>query len=277
MKNKFLLISIVSLIFSAMMGACQLQAEIPPETDLATQTAVTLSPPSASPEAAIGYGELSQEDMAVLIHETAVDLETAVNLHDLQTAIQATHELIDAYVSRYSEIAPETTGTLRAIAADLDELGAQANEHAASPETDQLLTALPSLAAQAIQIQTQTGNWLLTVQTEIAEREKLIANTNPQAGKVAYNRVAAFIQAHDFLDAFTTALDDEKLSPTELAHIALLAANAKPSLYNTGDPALMDIAQQINALTHQAARGEWAQAKDGLSELKFSLPARPRP
>ena len=148
---------------------------------------------------------------------------------------------------------------------------------AKSTGVDQLAAALPLLETQATKIQTQSGIWLLTVQTEIVEREKSVANTPPEAGQVAYNRVDAFIQAHDFLDAFTTALDDEKISPAELAHLSQLAATAKSSLYNTGDPELMNIAQQINTLTHQAARGEWSQASSGLSELKFSLPARPRP
>ena len=129
--------SIVFLIFSAMMGACKPQTEFSPETDLSrTNGRYPFSTP-ANPEAAIDYRELSQEDLAALIYETAVDIETtakaatdvlsngvltdeeisktAKNMHALQAAIQLTNELVEVYASLYSEIAHETTDSLLAI------------------------------------------------------------------------------------------------------------------------------------------------------------------
>lgn len=111
----------------------------------------------------------------------------------------------------------------------------------------------------------------------IAQREAYYANIPPQPGVVAYNRVEAFIQAHDFMDALQTALDDNSFSPNELEQIAQLAANAEASLYNTGDWQVMDFARQIDVLSKLAFRGEWEQAQVGLGKLKRSLPARPQP
>lgn len=290
MKNKILLMGIVFLIF-AIAGACQPQPE---------------HSPVITPTPAGGYWEQSEEALAALIHAAAVEMETdakiatgvlsdgvltdeeisktAANIHAVQSAIRTANDLVEVYIFQYGEISYETTDLLIVAVEDLDSIAGLSNEavhyleqDATSPEAEQLVEVLLSLKTEAAKIRSQTEAWFLAVQTALAERQKRAANTQPQAGQVVYNRVEAFIQAHDYLDAFTTALDDEKISAEELAHISQLAATAKSSLYNTGDPELMGIAQRINALTDNASRGEWQQASVGLDELQLSLPARPRP
>lgn len=111
----------------------------------------------------------------------------------------------------------------------------------------------------------------------ISEREAYYINMAPQGGIVAYNRVEAFIQAHDFMDALQAALSDNQFSEDELEKIAQLAANAEASLYNTGDWQLFEYARLIDTLSKHAFRGEISQAQEGLGQLKRSLPRRPRP
>lgn len=111
----------------------------------------------------------------------------------------------------------------------------------------------------------------------ISKREVYYINIQPQPGIVAYNRVEAFIQAHDFLDTLQAALSDNQFSEDELEQIAQLAANAEASLYNTGDWQLFEFARKIDALSKHAFRGELSHTQAGLSDLKRSLPRRPRP
>lgn len=296
LKNKFLLTCTLCLICLALIGACKPQ---------------TPSPPISTPEPAIDYGELTEAELASLINMNIIEIETTAkaasaaitsaisdsvmtgeevsetlaHARALQSALDFTDELVDIYTDQYSEISPKTRSLLIAIDEALSETATHSNEVVAlldqeggiaSARMDQLRMAALLLATQSTSIQTQSRNWLANVQTQIEVREKFYASTQSQPGQVAYNRIEAFIQAHDFLDAFTTALSDEKISPDELASISQLAANAKASLYNTGDPQLMIIAKQINELTHNASRGEWVQASRSLSDLEFLLPARPR-
>lgn len=277
MRVQFILAGVLSVLCTAVLVACG-------------------SPTGAEPDPSIDYGELTQEGLAARIHQATMELEAAVNavstngltdggtaarLSEVQAAIDATDEVIGAYANRYAELAPESMELLAVIEDDLQETAVTTHAFIAllahnQGSAAQRNSAVAALAAQAASIQTQSGRWLLTVQTDIATREKFYANTPPQAGQVHYNRVDAFIQAHDFVDAYTHALNDKKLSLAELAAISQLAATARASLYNTGDPQLMAYAQQIDALARSAARGEWAQAQRGLSDLQMALPARPQ-
>ena len=111
----------------------------------------------------------------------------------------------------------------------------------------------------------------------ISEQEAFYINIQPQPGVVSYNRVEAFIQAHDFVDALQTALENNYLSPDELENISQLAANAEASLYNTGDWQVMGFARQIDAIQEFAARGQWMLAQTELENLIRNLPRRPQP
>lgn len=307
MENKILLKTALLLILSSILGACGFQT--PPTTVEPTPIIPAHSP---SPEPFIAYRELAEEDLAIFIRKTAVTVKNAAtefsrvtkaatsddhvtdeeiaeiltNLQTLQSESRFAQELIDIYADQYGELADETMDLLLSIDENLEKISTSSNEmvtnlgeanNSTSIGIEQLGIVLESIENQSATVHEQTGIWLADVQAQIESREKFYANTQPQLGLVAYNRIDAFTQAHDFVDKFTAALSDKKLSPAELAEISKLAATAKSSLYNTGDPQLFTFAQQINDLSRHASRGEWTQASSGLVELEFAMPARPRP
>lgn len=184
--------------------------------------------------------ELSQAALAAQIGEAVVEESTGAELF-----------LIERYQAIYGGIEPDSDALLGQLA---DQLAA------GSPDPDELARL-----------------WLEQVLTEIEARETLYMNVSSQPGEVASNRVEAFIQAHDFADAFQSADEDGRFTHQELADLAQLAANAEASLANTGDPPLIEFSRQIDQILRHAARGEWPQAREALAELKRNLPRRPDP
>ncbi len=306
--KKMRLFNILCLILSVIMSACGNKTVILPKTE-SIPAHTTAATPSIS-EAAIQYEQLAEQELIALIlnnvakskraaEEASTPVERALSdniltdhemsellshLSSFQSEAVVVDELIHVYVERYSDIAVDTMDALILINEDLNHTIANSNEAIAlleqdsqmtMIEMDQLSKTVASIKEQTVNIHGEISNWSVEVQVQIDEREKFYANIPPDLSKVAYNRIDAFIQAHDFLDAFTMALDDEKLSLAELAKIGQLSANAEASLSNTGDPQLINMARQIDDLAHHAFRGEWAQASSGLIELKYSLPARP--
>ena len=311
MKHKILPISVLLLILSYLLGACRFQT--PPITiESTTIRAAENLPDTPSPEPTIAYRKLAEADLALLIHQTIGEGDAAVkassmvmmaamsdnrlteeeiaealiHMQTLQSESRFAQELIGIYTDQYGELADETMDLLLLINENLTEITTSSNEVSTilkenkktlSAENNPLEIVWDAIVNQSAAVNEQAGSWVSDVQAQIEAREKFYANTQPQLGLVAYNRIDAFTQAHDFLDMFTAALSDEKLSSAELAEISQLAATAKSSLYNTGDHQLFTFAQQINNLSRQASRGEWTQASSGLVELKLSLPSRPRP
>lgn len=146
------------------------------------------------------------------------------------------------------------------------------------PDSDALLSELADqLAAGSLDPTGLARLWLAQVLTELEARETLYMNMSSQPGEVASNRVEAFIQAHDFVDAFVSADEDGRFSHQELAGMAQLSANAEASLANTGDPPLIQFSRDIDQVMRHTARGEWPQARAALADLKRNLPRRPQP
>jgi hypothetical protein len=286
------------LIVLALITACRPT----PAVELASAPAAT-----ETPELAIDYATLSEEELAILIvtalaqaESTSVIARTVTVrairdgtitpdeidqslafLYLARTAITQADEGIDAYNELYSEIAGDSIYLLLFIAQDLDVLAAATDsainilEQRSAGVADQLNRALA--VAEATDLQDKARDWQAQSRSQISARQKFYANIQPQSGQVAYNRVEAFAQAHDFIEALKTAFEDDKLSSDELTLISQLAATAEASLYNTGDWQVMDFARHIDARADHAARGEWPQARRGLDELARLLPARPRP
>ena len=97
----------------------------------------------------------------------------------------------------------------------------------------QTLPQLPPTAPTATPFPTPVS----TFSTEdLAERLALLHLYSPQAGEVANNRVEALIQTHDYAEAYTLALEDNYISREELTTLIQYAANARASLYSTGQP-----------------------------------------
>jgi hypothetical protein len=70
------------------------------------------------------------------------------------------------------------------------------------------------------------------------------------------------------------ALDDDRISQTELADIAQLGANASAGLNAHGGPQLQRLAGSINDITGQIARGQMPQARANVGNLEASLGTR---
>ena len=265
MKYQLLVAVLLAIFFSA----CQSEP-----TNLVTPTSSIQPTLSSTPtvlETAVSPQDFTQTELAAQIQESIVDIATSLQTPtispDLQPNVTLAIELITMYKSLYDEVSPETIDSLSAYESELQQLETQFTDNSSA----NLVIAPP------LEMQQQAEDWFSSVQTHIEAREKLYVNLPPQPGVVAYNRVEAFTQAHDFLDAMIAAFDDDKLSPNELGKIGQLAANAEATFYNTGDHQIFKFAEQIDALSRHAFRGEWPLAREGMVALTFSLPARPRP
>jgi hypothetical protein len=296
-------------IQTAIAATATAQALFDQSVDQAVQATVTAMPPTPTPGPSVDYYALTEEELAALIDQAVADAMTATQASNTATtqaasdgtitsdevydtiayvyaaeaAIEYADELIYDYYELYADIAYETIALLQAIESDLSAMNASLQEvsaileqgaEAASAAIDQLNAAAAQIQTRANEAQTQVQDFQQKLQTELSDREKKYTGYTPQ--QVEDSRIGAFIQAHDFVDAYKNALSDGKFSPDELANIGQLSINAKASLYNTGDPQLIDFANRIDGLTRSAARGEWPQARSGISDFEVSLPARPQ-
>lgn len=255
------------------------------------------------------YAEMSEAELAALIDQavnealaaysatsstvtqstsdgTVSDAEVATTTTAVTTVyyeVAYAEELIQAYYAYYGEYAEEALATLNAMEAELEAISTSLNEisailtqgaAAATAAVDQLNAAVTSAQTQAAELQNKLQGFQEQVQTGLGQRETDLLNL--PANDIANNEIGAINQAHDFLEAFKTALGDGKFSPAELEKIGQLAANARASLNQTGDPKLQKLGASIEGLTRNAARGEWGQAQRGARDFEGSLPARRR-
>jgi hypothetical protein len=110
---------------------------------------------------------------------------------------------------------------------------------------------------------------------DLAERIALLQQFPAQIGKIASSRVEALIQTYDFVEAYTLALEDSFISQTELAVLIQLTANARASLYNTGQPELIQFADTAGWLIDLAVHGDWEAASNAIRAFQRSLPRKP--
>jgi len=289
-------------IEAAVKATTQAQTEQQTSTDQAVQATLTAQP---TPD----YATLSEEELAALIDESvnqaltdyaaasaAVNQTTSDGTVTTDEAAAATtsvttvtyevayaEELIQAYTEYYGAYAEEALVTMSAMEEDLAAISTSMNEVAAIMEQgaaaataaiDQLNAAVSSAQTKATELQDKVKSAQEQVKNGIGQRENDLLNLQPN--NIAANQIGAINQAHDFLEAFKSALGDGKFSPQELSNISQLAANARASLNKTGDPKLQKLGGSIEGLTRNAARGEWGQAKKGVRDFEGSLPARRR-
>ena len=196
----------------------------------------------------VEQSDLDQAMQAYYDHFTALSTETSNQLNELQDRFETINMMIDDLISDI-----DNNGEINLGAIDrLDDSWAK-------------LDTVSSIKA-----------WQEQVLTQIDLRETFYMNIQPQSGEVAYNRVEAFIQAHDYIQAFQTAFDDGIFTPEELGIIGQNAANAEASLFNTGDPQLFGYARAIDRLTRSIVRGDWVNAGNEIELFRLSLPARPQ-
>ncbi|MFN2144299.1 MAG: hypothetical protein ACK2T7_03050 [Anaerolineales bacterium] len=110
---------------------------------------------------------------------------------------------------------------------------------------------------------------------ELAQRLTLFDETQPEPGEVADNRVEGLIQIHEFAEAYAAALEDNVITLDELASLLQLAANARASLYSTGQPDMIQLANTAGWLLDLAIYGDWDAAEAGIYSFQRSLPRKP--
>lgn len=294
-----------TIILFAFLSACATGPKTAIDSSAAGQMTSAAADPTLTPS--VDYTNQSEIELAALIVENAGRLDAAVEsfiaatgdvasdddltedvkqelLDLLQIVHAAQSELEQAfqvYSNRYAALSPEASNQTMAFEVKVEDAIDSIDDLDAKIKSDGMidLEAFDRLdeAWTASGIEPNIMSWHDALLREIDRRETYYMNIQPQSGQVADNRVEAFIQAHDFVQAFQEALEDEIFTPAELARISQIGANAEASLYNTGDPQLFGYAQSIDDLTRNAVRGEWPLASSGINDLRLSLPARPQP
>ena len=187
-----------------------------------------------------------------------------------------------AYYGAYGEYASEALYALEEVESDLEamaedietiaEILAQGSE-AASAAVEELATAAAAASANAAQVQAKTQGWHEALRAEIENRAATALATQPT--QIATDRQGAVQCALQYVETVRSGLADGAVSPGELSEIAQAGANASASIRTHGGPGLENVADSIDGLTKQVARGELPQAKGSLDALESSLPRRP--
>jgi len=287
----------ISISLLIIMGGCNSRVEsISAEIQLAPKTTIILKDTPLSSEQTADYAALGEiglaHEVSASIDELLDNLQVATEAQDENAEYQAlvelsqssrigTEELIQIYIAFYAEISPESIILLSSIQDDLDGILSILDEISATtnPEASEIVEFNEQLEQILMRtfLKEKVQTWPMQVQSQIDERQNTYALIQPEISKIAYHRVGAFTQTYEFLDAFQDALEDGKFSPDELLKISQYAANARASLYSTGDPQLFDIPAKIDVLTNLAIQGRWAEAQDEIVGLQRLLPARPQP
>jgi len=280
-----------------------------------TPAATLAPMPTLMATPSVEYVTMTEEELAVLIDQAVADALAAsqqcstattqaasddvitqdelaamdIYVVDAEQAIAYAEQLITAYYGYYGELATETIVLLQALEQDLSALAqntAEINATLQAIEQDmeaglalaeeniaKLEAAAQNISADITNFQTQTQNWFSDFQAELEKRAANVLAVQPN--QIAADRQAAIQMAFDYLDAGRKALEDNKITPVELADIAQKGANATAGLNTQGGPQLQQASGRINEITGQMARGQLPQAKTGLGSFEAALGQRP--
>jgi len=268
-----------------------------------------------TPTPAAEYVTMTEEEMAVLIDQSVTEavaaMETAsaatadaaadstltaeeaevVELYVMaaEEAIVIAEELINAYYGLYADLAYETLYLLEDIEDDLATMAEYAvlitTILEANSETieqglalaEETITQLQDTAQLAYTVSSeahaQSQEWRTNLSSELDSRAANVLAVPPN--QVATDRLGALVSGFQYVDGTRGALDDNRITQSELANIAQLGANASASLEAHGGPQLQQRSGSIDDITQKIARGQWSQARTGLGDLEKSLGSRP--
>ena len=206
-----------------------------------------------------------------------------------QTEINQALALTQAYYDLYYDLATETLNVLKAIEQDLNSMATSMNSMAQSlaqisttlaqgqAVTQSAITQLQSNATKAAQAaasaQTKEKNWNATVQSDLNRRATTALNTKPTNAPTDLRGTAQSVNT--YLETVKSALGDSKINKTELQAISVAGANAVAGLNQFGGAQGQTLANSINTMTKQLARGEAPKAKSSLGALEQSARALP--
>ena len=268
-----------------------------------------------TPTPAAEYVTMTEEEMAVLIDQSVTEavaaMETAsaatadaaadstltaeeaevVELYVMaaEEAIVIAEELINAYYGLYADLAYETLYLLEDIEDDQATMSEYAVLIASVLETnsetieqglalaEETITQLQDTAQLAYTVASeahaQSQEWRTNLSSELDSRAANALAVPPN--QVATDRLEALVSGFQYVDGTRGALDDNRITQSELANIAQLGANASASLEAHGGPQLQHRSGSIDDITQEIARGQWSQARTGLGDLEKSLGSRP--
>lgn len=272
--------------------------------------------PTAEPASSDEYITMTEEELAALIDQTvdeaiqateaysaaATDAtaDSAVTAEEVETievylagaeeAIALAEELVYVYADLYGELATETVAALYEVNQSLAEIAAYAaamdaalSEINTSLEqglelAEDTIAQVESAAQAAItaagNIHQQAENWQVVRQNGLESRVSEALAVQPD--HIATDPQAAVQSALDFLTAGHQAIGDHHITPSELANLAQLGANASASLNaQEGRPQLQQLAGSISGITEDIARGNVSRAEDSLNRFNQSLHAIP--
>jgi DNA repair exonuclease SbcCD ATPase subunit len=243
------------------------------EAVAATQSASTATTQAASDDT------LTQEELVLL--------ETYAQYADEMIAYS--EELVNTYYQLYADLATETVTALQGVEADLEELSQQTaaiNDSLqeinatlaqgldlAEETISQLQATAQATSDKAEELKAQAQTWAESLPEDRQKRADQALSTQPNM--IPGDRTGALWSAFDYADGVRLALQDGKLTQPELANIAQLGANASAGLKKHGGPALQPLADQIDTITAQLARGQVPQGKANLGKFEASLGQRP--
>lgn len=263
------------------------EAPSTPTIDASTMTEEELA---AAIEEAVLAAMVATNQAAAATNEAANDgtvsyeetVTVEVSLANADEALALAEALIVAYYDIYGVYASEAFYALSAIENELvaieddietiTQIVIQGGE-AASAAIEQIQAAAVAAITNQAQVGVQIQGWHDALQAEIETRAANALATQPD--QVASDRVGAIQSAFQYLEVVQTGLADGAISPEELSGIAQAGANASASIRAHGGPGLESVADSIDGVTTQVARGDLPQAKGSLSALESSLPRRP--
>jgi len=188
---------------------------------------------------------------------------------------------IDTYYWLYGDLAEETLALLEELEDTLllteeymDDILAilEMGSEAANQALNTLEQLSQNVDTATSQFEGKSDEWVSQVQTLLETRA---ANSlNVPANQIPADRAAAIAAALDYAQTVRGALADNVISSGELQNIAQLGANAVSGLQAQGGPALSNLADAINAMTTQAAKGQFFQVANGLGALEAAIPNR---
>jgi hypothetical protein len=293
-----------------------------PASGAATATTATKAP-AATPVPTVNATTMTGEELDALIDQAVKEAVTATNTATTQTATYAADgtltpqevaamqaavtasqteinqalALTQSYYDLYAELATETLNTLKAIEQDLNSMATSMNSMAQSlaqisttlaqgqAVAQSAITQLQSTATKASQAavsaQTKEKNWNTTVQADLTKRATAALDAKPTSAPTDLRGATQSVTT--YIEMVKTALGDNKINKTELQTISIAGANATAGLNQFGGAQGQTLANSINTMTKQLARGEAPKAKNSLGTLEQSarslpsLPSVPQP
>ncbi|MCI0477734.1 MAG: hypothetical protein L0Y55_15935, partial [Anaerolineales bacterium] len=276
----------------------------PKATPGAPTAATATKVPAVTPVPTVNATTMTEEEIAALIDQAVNEAVAATNTTTTQTATYAADgtltpqevaamqaavtlsqseinqalALTQAYYDLYYDLATETLNVLKAIEQDLNSMATSMNSMAQSltqisttlaqgqAVTASTIAQLQSNATKASQAaasaQGKEKNWNATVQSDLNKRATAALATKPTSAPTDLRGTAQSVNT--YIETVRAALGDNKIGKSELQTISVAGANAVAGLNQFGGAQGQTLANSINTMTKQLARGEAPKAKSSL-------------